>query len=304
MKYLRRNVSVISFYLLMCLFLCPILYGFGNEFTHPAITEKAISSAILNDYLKIQLGFDDGLSAQLYWDFPSDIKERMGKAEPDKTTRSILDWLRMGSIIEDEDGRYWPIRPRHHFHDPIRNAGLDNQTDHPNWQDYACTKTGFDLTGESALHWAAVGTAEKKPTTNNHYWGKTREEFYKALTESSESAREESLAKTFLNLGHVLHLLEDMGVPAHARNDFLFGHYRSWYDKGNPLETWVEEQVEANGGQCPWAGSGPVVFDKLTKYFDADTRDPNDYLGGDVSPPGNWGLAECTNYQFLSKREG
>jgi hypothetical protein len=92
-----------------------------------------------------------------------------------------------------------------------------------------------------------------------------------------------------------------MGVPAHTRNDFLFGHYRSIYkwDWDNPLETWVEERIEANSGQCPWSGSGPVVFDKLSKYFDTNIYNGS-YLGDGQVPPGAWGLSECTNYQFLS----
>ena len=103
-------------------------------------------------------------------------------------------------------------------------------------------------------------------------------------------------------MGCVLHVLEDMGVPAHTRNDFLYGHYRSVYtlDWGNPLEGWVEDQVKANGGQSPWSGTGPVVFDKLAKYFDADEY-AGEYLGDGQTPPaGIWGLAECSNYQFLS----
>jgi len=39
-------------------------------------------------------------------------------------------------------------------------------------------------------------------------------------------------------------------------------------DFGNPFESWVEDQVKANADQCPWSGTGPVVFDKFAKYFD------------------------------------
>jgi len=61
-----------------------------------------------------------------------------------------------------------------------------------------------------------------------------------------------------MRLGCVLHLLEDMGVPAHVRNDFLFAHYRNVVDHGNPLEGWVERRrgddwagPEIEGGQIP-----------------------------------------------------
>ncbi len=103
-----------------------------------------------------------------------------------------------------------------------------------------------------------------------------------------------------MNLGCVLHLLEDMGVPAHTRNDFLYGHYRSAYkwDWGNDLETDAETKVTANGGNSLWSGSGAVAFDKLRKYFDTDIY-LGSYLEGDL-PPTTWGLSEATNYQFWS----
>ncbi len=109
------------------------------------------------------------------------------------------------------------------------------------------------------------------------------------------------MAMSLLLLGSVAHLLEDMGVPAHTRNDFLFGHYKTWYDYpwGNDLENWVEKVVKDSNGHSPWSGSLPVVFDKLAKYFDADAY-LGSYLGDGVLPPNTWGLSECSNYQFLS----
>jgi hypothetical protein len=302
---MRKQIVLLTICLL---FICKSeCLAWGNKKTHPALTAKAIEvDDVVDNYLKNQLDISQGLQTQLTWSFPSEIEKRLekGEAEPSKTTRSALEWIKVGSIIEDEDGRKWPHRSRHHFHDPTRNAGLDNQSDHPNWENYACTWTGFDLTGESALHWAAVGTAEKEPTTNDHYWGKAREEFYNALTESDESVREESLAKTFLNLGHVLHLIEDSGVPAHARNDFIEAHYRGIKSplnfKNNPLEKHVENEIK-DLGEIParWLSTQQAkIFSKLSDYWDV-----NDYNGVYVgtSPLTTWGLSEQTNYQFLSK---
>lgn len=152
---MKKCILIIGFFSWSFLGLCKIVNAWGNKFTHPTITERAIdnSTATADEYLKTQRGLNDGLATQLYWDFPADIESRMTRndmVDPTKT-KTIIDWLRAGSTIEDEDGRWKPIRPRHHFHDPYRNSGLDNQTDHPNWNDYMCTWTGFDLTGESAL---------------------------------------------------------------------------------------------------------------------------------------------------------
>jgi hypothetical protein len=249
----------------------------------------------------------NGVTTQLYWDFPQDIKTRIsrGDANPNQTTRNISEWLRVGSIIEDTDENPDPRRavaswrPRHHFYDPVRNAGLDNHTDHPDWE--APFWSSWLPLGQSALNWAILGTASQEPLTNNEKWANARLMFYEALKNPTKNARDANLAEALLDLGCVLHLIEDMGVPAHTRNDFLFAHFRTiLFNWGNPLEYWVEEQVKANGGQSPWVGSGPVVFDKLAKYFDADIY-AGDYLGDGILPPESlWGLSECTNYQFLS----
>lgn len=297
---MKIRVLLVTIFLGTCLGLCEFIYAWGNEKTHPAITEKAINNSIINNYLRVQLDLTDGLSAKLYWDFPSNIKERLkaGKAKPDQTTRTILEWMTAGSNIEDMTLRQ--ARSRHHFHDPTRNAGLDNKTDHPDWWGVPTMGSAFDLTGESALVWAIQGTAPNEPTINDESWQDARDDLHAALTQPADANRETFLAKTFLDLGCVLHMIEDVGVPAHTRNDFLFGHYRTFYDHGNPLEGWVEEQVIANGGESPWSGTGPVVFGELAEYFDADAY-TGGYLGNGIWPPaGVWGLSECTNYQFLS----
>lgn len=299
--------------LIIVLVLANPLYAWDNVKTHPAITTEATNSnaAQIDNYLKSQMGMADGLSTPLYWNFPSDIKVRIneGKASPSKTTRSVLEWIQVGSIIEDQDDHTItpPWRPRHHFHAPVANtgvepanpnAGLDNHEDHPNW-DAPLWSSWLPL-GQSAMDWAITGTAVQEPTTNNDTWAAARSMFYDSLRSATKNDREAQLAEAFLKLGCVFHMLEDMGVPAHTRNDFLFGHFRSaWFDWGNPFETWVEEQIEDNGEQSLWAGASPVVFDSLTEYFDADVY-AGGYLGDGVLPPGTWGLSECTNYQFLS----
>lgn len=288
------------------------VFAFGNKKTHPALTEKAVAASVLDDYLKTELDIDEGINAEFQYNvemYNAYIKRRMekGKVEnPDNPSRTILKWIKAGSAIEDEDDSLlWSIRARHHFHDPIHNAGLDNKTDHPNYSDLFAWATGiytdeFDVTGQSALVWAIEGIAEQKPTGSANCWTFARDAFYQALTSPNKSWREEYLAMTFLDLGCILHMIEDTGVPAHTRNDFLYGHYQPPLGFGNPLEDWVEDQVKANDGQSPWSGTGPVVFDKLAKYFDADTY-AGSYLGDGQVPPENlWGLAECTNYQFLS----
>ena len=299
-----KNVTII---VPILLYVNSALYGWGNENTHPALTERSLEvDSTAHDYFKTRLGLDGGLSTQLQldatrWPAPDLIERGMNQNIP---TRSIVEWFREGSKLEDAKLRQ--ARSRHHFHDPTRNAGLENKTDHPNYSGLlgwatARFSTEFDATGQSAAIWAIHGTAAQQPTTNYNSWESGREYFYRSLTEESDNTREHYLALACVTLGHVLHMLEDMGVPAHTRNDFIFGHLQyEWPSKiGNPLEGWVEEQVKQNGGQCPWSGTDPVIFAALANYFDADVYD-GDYLGDGVQPPSTWGLSECSNYQFLS----
>ena len=306
---MKRIINLTSVILLTCL--SSSLFGWENKRTHPAITKEALSSnlAKADDYLKTQLGLSGGLLTDLYWNFPQDIKTRInrGSANSNQKTRTVLDWIRTGSIIEDTepnwDNARWlaPWRARHHFYDPTRNAGLDNHTGHPDW-DAPGTSSWLPL-GAPTLNWAIDGNAIYEPTTNNDNWITARNIFYYALTAQDPNDRKAYLAESMLKLGCVLHLLEDMGVPAHTRNDFLFAHYRHWYNsegKGEPFEKNIEERIEANDGNSLWSGNSVVAFDKLKNYFDTDARDPYEYLGNGILPPETWGLAEATNYQFWS----
>ncbi|MGA2092171.1 MAG: hypothetical protein ABSH16_02025, partial [Sedimentisphaerales bacterium] len=297
-------------YLVILLGLCHKSYAWENKKTHPAITSKGIEASIIDDYLKTQMVMKNGVSTQLYWNFNQNIKTRIGRGDtnPNQTTRNISEWIRAGSIIEDTEESPDPRRavavwrPRHHFYDPIRNSGLDNHTDHPDWT--SPFWSSWLPLGQSALNWVVLGTALQEPFTNNEKWANARSMFYESLKNHSKNVRDANLAETFLKLGCILHMLEDMGVPAHTRNDFLYAHYRSVYkwDWKNPLENWAEKQVAANNSNIPsawltdWTPQAKV-FDKVSKYWDSGLY-TGQYVG--AIPTSTWGLSEQTNYQFLS----
>jgi hypothetical protein len=315
-----KNMKLLAVFIVL-LSLCLRAHAFSDK-THKALTDSATLGSATGAYLKNSVGIKQGLAWKVTLDqsilpvgerIPTDQFEERISGELPSNPCSILDFLKAGAHLEDV-----PMpRARHHFHAPIANpdvtppnpnAGLDNKTDHPKlagdidkWT-RRLYNLGFDATGASAQR-RALGSEEpdwEQEYENYFAWPDSKTYFGEALTRSDPNVRDHYLALTFVSLGHAVHLLEDMGVPAHTRNDWLFGHYRNALDNGNPFENWVEDQVEANVGQCPWSGTGPVVFDKLAKYFDADEY-ASDYLGDGQTPPeGIWGLAECSNYQFLS----
>ncbi|MBN2018600.1 MAG: hypothetical protein JW749_00050 [Sedimentisphaerales bacterium] len=288
-----------------------IAFGFGNKLTHPALTNSITEGAVVDSYLKNQLGMSNGIQTQLkyqpdWYQMYIEYRLKRGDYSLGGNNRQVFEWMKAGSVIEDEDLEAWyffpSIRPRHHFHDPINNVGLDNKYDHPNYSKLFAWATHFypaefDVTGQSAKTWAIKGYAQQGPTDNIQCWDDTRENFYSALTDPKSLWREYWLSATFLDLGSIMHLIEDMGVPAHTRNDFLFGHYQPPLGFGNDFENWVERIVGQNGGQCPWSGSGPVAFDKLTKYFDANAY-AGDYLGDGILPPNIWGFLNAAIISF------
>lgn len=317
----KKEIVKLLIGIMLLLGLCDPAHAFSGK-THKALTDSATLGSATGAYLTNSLGIKQGLAWKVTLDqsilppaerIPVEQFEERISGELPSNPCSILDFLKAGAHLEDV-----PMpRARHHFHAPIANpavappnpnAGLDNKTDHP-YQAWVIDRVtqriyglSFDVTGASAQK-RALGTEDPNWGTeyeNYFAWPDSKAYFAEALTRSDPNVRGHYLALTFVSLGHAVHLLEDMGVPAHTRNDWLFGHYRNALDNGNPFESWVEKQVKANGGQCPWSGTGPVVFDKLAKYFDADEY-AGDYLGdGETPPEGLWGLAECSNYQFLS----
>jgi len=164
----------------------------------------------------------------------------------------------------------------------------------------------FDLTGASSLSRVLNMEEPKWEQEYENYfsWPDARNYFYKSLTQESKATREHYLALTFLSFGHVMHLLEDLGVPPHARNDFIEAHFRGLYSGGigNPFEGHIENEIKKSGGIPErwlqgWTPQAKV-FSKIANYWDI-----NDYNGQYVGtlPLSSWGLSEQTNYQFLSK---
>ncbi|MFA5553107.1 MAG: hypothetical protein WCZ89_10425 [Phycisphaerae bacterium] len=320
--------------------IAPNAIAWENQKTHPAITEKAVERSILGDFLQNQMGFNESIATQieLTAQFQYDIDARLldePKFEWDNKTKvSILEWLRRGSILEDVPNP----RARHHFYDPIRNTGLNNSDADPYilsaiqicslW--FYPNYWGFDATGLGTLDRAKGLDGEWGSEYLNYYnWVYARSLFHFGLKEPSKYYREQYLGSMFLVLGHICHLLEDMGVPAHTRNDFLYGHIiagfhknitkaqNPWWKGGHPFEAWMEEQIRANNEKIPdiyltRLMETPPVFDKFEDYWDTGIctasgipqwqgHSPGWPTTGFGNPPPekSWGLAECTNYQFL-----
>ncbi|HOP46394.1 MAG TPA: hypothetical protein PK874_01920 [Desulfobacteraceae bacterium] len=270
--------------------------AFDHEITHRKLTEKAIENSLANQYLIDNHNLPEGKETLINGD-------------------KIEDWITEGSYLEDKP----PCRASNHFHNPLKDwteSYMSDQTWYINWW---CSSGEYPPQNiNSAVHWATGYTAPapgglKEPTGNQWDWDHAREHYYTYLTgrdfqnnqvADTREKREEYFAKCFQGLGQVLHLVQDMAVPAHVRNDFK-SHLefqgiteetlikpKKWF--GDKFEYYVEYHIKEHlsgsiGGELPESS--------LTKFWDADIytgQDP-DTINSQVI-----GLSEYTNMNFGS----
>ncbi|MDO8604765.1 MAG: right-handed parallel beta-helix repeat-containing protein [bacterium] len=149
-----------------------------------------------------------------------------------KITNTQKESMIKGAMEEDEPS----TRAVNHFYDPVRGMGV--------------------ASSRSAKDWA-LGDVE----LNKYDWN----DAIKLYAEGDESG-------AFVALGHVVHLIEDMGVPDHTRND---QHLPVWEALGgdSPYEDWSalnknRTSLAGLGKRYMDAGSLARVFNDLGAYFD------------------------------------
>lgn len=291
---MKKKALYLVLYFIAGMNLIPNGWAWDDVKTHQNLSKKAVQHSVLSEpddsYLKI-LGLADGLDEILNW------PDQSCDDDTKKTECSILDWLVYGS--EKEDARkYIPFSMRsvNHFHDPISNLGLSDLKD-----------------GQSAMLWAQDGDNQSQEIEGDASWANARDHYYVALTGEDKTSRTSSFAQMFKILGHQMHLIQDMAVPYHVRNDAhpedaLQGK-DAWYSflqSGNPLffETWAKRNpnkvnVMADTPIFPSLGYGPsgsIALSPVSELWDTDTYD-----GTNPSASLSQGLAEYTNANFFSK---
>lgn len=99
-------------------------------------------------------------------------------------TEQEISWLQSGVVAEDTPNRWL-----NHFYDPIHNQGLKGK--------YL-----------SAMEWATDNRKQAGYALGDKTWQRAIDDYRKGNRELA-----------FKSLGHVLHLLADVSVPAHTRDD-------------------------------------------------------------------------------------
>jgi len=250
------------------------VFAFNDKVTHPVLTEIAIVDAELLCETMNDLWMDECARYKIV----------------DKTNgedRDVMSWIKLGAELEDSYAR-----SLFHFHDALSSNP---------W-----SFAGFSE-GPSAILWAQDETL----LDNDWSWKDAQDKYWSALVASSSEERDENFGQLFRGLGHQMHLLQDMAVPAHVRIDAHPADALGLdeYEDTKYFETWVKEfDLEKIGFQYVdgvWSSSSltrPTAsmktmdgFSPVVNYFDADVYD-----GNSASASTAQGLSEYSSSNFFS----
>jgi hypothetical protein len=264
-------------------------YAFDDRVTHPQITFLAVDASKLDATLKASLGITDGKDAKL--------RPASGLSQ------SVLVWLQTGSTREDDP----PCRASNHFHNPLKEYATGGVTDLTDPIRIYCAGQGFNPIRSSATWGTKYTSPTQKETSlttkNDMDWDIARTAYFDALTKGTSAERDQHLAKTFQALGQVLHLVQDLAVPAHVRDDFA--SHKEYFEPNftPPLRWWsndFERYVRRNSTTITASQSlDPNSFanQPVTRFWDTGQYRQRQTPSRDFAQ----GLAEYTNANFFSQ---
>lgn len=182
------------------------------------------------------------------------------------------EWIVKGSIQEDT-----PPRWINHFYDPIYKRGWTGEKagELPSSIVRALSLIGLSPEGSlSAINWAHNGGVQNQ---YSRYGGnRTWEQAFNYFINKNEK-------EAYLTLGHILHLLEDLSVPDHTRND-THAPLASFGDDGSPFEDyeqkWTRETIKQLNiaNNLKTAGLVAPSMPSLDNYFASLAEYSNKYF--------------------------
>src|SRR3989344_3235710 len=174
--------------------------------------------------------------------------------------------VEVGSIGED-DG----VRALHHFYDPVYNRGLFGQLSAKNWAQNTLAQAGAfrPLAG-------AITGIFGAPT--DYSWDRAVYDYVWA-----------DKSRGLDGLGHILHLIEDMSVPDHTRNDAHPPYGDKLFHQASPYEHWADkwntETISGLSTMIYHSDSQPAHFSSLAGYFDSiASYSNNNFFSKDTTP--------------------
>jgi hypothetical protein len=257
--------------------------------THAGLTEQAALHSTLHDRLRAAFGEERGLFAALTVppaDAPAlfQILRTLNPTHgyvPDSRGRLLaLGWLAAGSVVAD-------MPPRHaanHFFDPATGRGLSDATlrglsSSVRHRLYTWLGSeGLVRDGVPAPEWVVHAD---NPMNLDGFVA----QYARAVTSATPAERSRHMAGMLLAAGAILHVLQDMGSPAHVRNDLAaqldqVGH--DPFDVGSRFERVAALAYGRLGVPVP---NMEITASRLRAFFTTDART---------------GLADRTSQRFFS----
>ena len=301
---------------LVCGPLARTAWAWDPATTQAGITERALLASSFHRMLLRRLGRPLGAfeplalhsrllplrERQNLWSRLQSLDPAHGYRPDNEGVASALAWVTAGAVLAETP----PERGRHHFLDPQNGQGLDDQgglagTAHAvrlalesggSLRGLA-TGTVFDFTGRAAVGWVKARENELGLVT-------FEEQLARAMSAETAAEREGALVRALLALGGILAALEDMGEPAHVRNDFreafLQRQSASGWDRASRFERFVSEQYGRGGVPAPKeivrrptfesffsSADGGGLADRTQRRFFSDGTVPQDVLVDEAS---------------------
>ncbi|MBU1340312.1 MAG: hypothetical protein KKD66_01615 [Proteobacteria bacterium] len=180
--------------------------------------------------------------------YPSDAFKDGAKIGPSyfcltgNKTLKFPDWLIEAGFTADEPEVWMGLR---HFYDPTTGNGLTDFSH--DWITQSGNVAVNNVLGRpdmDARTWAMTGPADQKFAANPWSWKQGIESMRNALAQTKSPAlRDAQFVIAWRALGETMHLLADMTVPAHVRNDSHPGIYEYAGMAQDMYELFVTEKL-------------------------------------------------------------
>ncbi|RLC12808.1 MAG: hypothetical protein DRI57_17310 [Deltaproteobacteria bacterium] len=293
---MRRFYEIISLLVVFSLLNASSVFAY-HALTHRLfnryVVEKNVNGFSLNSYLRDELALSNGIEEE--------FQSQEGECKLEETN-NVWKWIEHGGAWEDNPppdlpdfGSFscpWAIRAFNHYYNPVTDRGLSS------------------FGGGAAIEWFM--SQERRTifwkNMGDYAWDDVRGYFYNALTSRDSKVREDAFADTFRGLGHLMHLVQDVSVPSHARLDpHIFYHYEDWvehhYVKQDESTNKVSEKNPLPYPDPDYHFFGSPVeenetIENILCIIDADIYNGKNHRN--LAPGNEVGLSEYANANFFS----
>ncbi len=201
--------------------------------THIMPADKYLKTASLNGFSTAGIAWDASDGSRLT---PPEIAVQRRK--------HLKDWIIDGGYSADEPEATMALA---HFYDPKAPAGQHYLTDQQFLVNFVSHyNSEYANPGIDAVQWAFHGENWGTAFDQKYSWADGKDYLTQAL--ASPDAGNVNYGQAWRSLGETMHLMADMTVPAHVRND---GHAKALGDPDPYESSTTGKLVAANAGYTP-----------------------------------------------------